>query len=139
VHPAGVAVPSAVLAAGIVLFTFVESATIQGVPPPGRSGPGLVSAATPRTDQPRHRLHPRQPGQPALPSSPGQNARSLTCSLVQIDSALTMPTAVPPAGPGRGPQASRKPSSRMSGGGLMCAVKQLPSAAAAARSGGADQ
>jgi hypothetical protein len=80
------------------------------------------------------RVHPA-----GVAGSPGQNARSLTCSLVQIDSALTMPAAVPPAGPGRGPQASRKPSSRMSGGGLMCAVKQLPSAAAAARSGGADQ
>src|SRR5439155_10453876 len=40
VHPAGVAVPGAVLAAGIVLFTFVESATVRAGPPPGGSGPG---------------------------------------------------------------------------------------------------
>src|SRR5437763_14600089 len=32
VHPAGVAVPGVVLAAGLVLFTFVESATMRAVP-----------------------------------------------------------------------------------------------------------
>src|SRR5439155_9420807 len=56
VHPAGVAVPGAVLAAGIVLFTFVESATLRAVPPPGGSGPGPVPAARPGTGQPDHRL-----------------------------------------------------------------------------------
>src|SRR5437763_10295065 len=40
VHPAGVAVPGVVLATGIVLFTFVESATLRAGPPPGGSGPG---------------------------------------------------------------------------------------------------
>src|SRR4029077_16939322 len=62
VHPAGVAVPGAVLAAGIVLFTLVESATMRVVPPPGGSGPGSVSAARPGAGQPHHRLQPRQPG-----------------------------------------------------------------------------
>ncbi len=140
VHPAGVAVPSAVLATGIVLFTFVQSASMRVVPPPGGSGPGSVCAA--RTDQPHHRLRPCQPGPPglpALPSSPGQNARSLTGGLEQIASPL--PAAVPPAGPGRAPQASRNRSSRLPGGGPACDVNQVPSpaATAAAGSGGADR
>jgi LysM repeat protein len=143
VHPAGVAVPIAVLATGIVLFTFVKSATIRVVPPPGASGPGSVYAARPGTDQPHHRLRPRQPGPPgapAMPGSPGQNARSRTCSREQIFSPLPVP-AVPPAGPGRAPQASRNRSSRLPGGALVCDVTQVPSsaAAAAAGSGGAGQ
>jgi LysM repeat protein len=144
VHPVGVAVPSAVLATGIVLFTFVKSATVRVVPPPGGSGPGSVCAARPSTDQPHHRLQPRQPGPPgapALPSSPGQNGRSLTSSLEQIAPPLPVPAAVPPAGPGRVPPASRNPSSRLPGGGRVCDVKQVPSSAAtaAAGSGGADR
>ena len=128
VHPAGVAVPGVVLAAGIVLFTFVESATMRAVPPPGGSGPGSVSAARPGTGQPDHRLRPRQPGppgQPARPGSPGRNARSLACSLEQMAP----------------PRASRNPSSRRPGGGLACDVTRVPSSAppAAAGSGGADQ
>jgi hypothetical protein len=143
VHPAGVAVPSAVLAAGIVLFTFVESATIGVVPPPGGSGPGPVYAARPGTGPPYHRLRPRQPGPPgapALPGSPGQDARCLAGSLEQIASPLPVPAVVPPAGPGRAPRASRNPSSRLPGG-LVCDVKQVPSSAAtaAAGSGGAGQ
>jgi LysM repeat protein len=142
VHPAGVAVPSAVLATGIVLFTFVKSATIRVVPPPGGSGPGSVHAA--RTGQPHHCLRPRQPGPPGLPVLPsarGQNARSLTGGLGQIASPLPVPAAVPPAGAGRALQASRNPSSRLPGGGLMCDARQVPSsaAAAAAGSGGAGQ
>jgi LysM repeat protein len=124
VHPVGVAVPSAVLATGIVLFTFVKSATIRVVPPPGGSGPGSVCAA--RTDQPHHRLQPCQPGHPALPSSPRQNARSLTGGLEQTASPLPVPAAVPPAGPGQASQASRNPSSRLSGDDLMCDVRQVP-------------
>jgi hypothetical protein len=141
VHPAGVAVPCALLVTGIVLFTFVTSATIRVVPPPGRSGPGSVRAARPRTDQPHHRLQPRQPGQPARPSTPGQNARCLTGSLEQIASPLRVPAAAPRAGSGQAPQASRDPSARLPGGGLVCDVKQVPSSAAtaAAASGGADQ
>jgi hypothetical protein len=141
VHPVGVAVPSAVLATGIVLFTFVKSATIRVVPPPGGSGPGSVYAPRPSTDQPHHRLQPRQPGPPALPSSPGQNGRSLTCSRQQIPPPLPVSAAVPPAGPGRAPRASRNPSSRLPGAGLVCDVKQVPSSAAtaAAGSGGAGQ
>ena len=144
VHPAGVAVPGAVLAAGIVLFTFVESATVRAGPPPGGSGPGPVSAARPGTGQPPHRLRPRQPGppgQPALPGRPGRNARSLACSLEQMAPPLPVPAAVPPAGPGRVPQASRNPSSRLPAGGLACDVTRMPSSAAtaAAGSGGADQ
>jgi hypothetical protein len=135
-------VPSAVLATGIVLFTFVKSATIRVVPPPGGSGPGSVHAARPGTDQPHHRLQPRQPGPPglpALPSSPGQNGRSLASSPEQV--APPLPAAVPRAGPGRVPRASRNPSSRPPGGGLVCDVKQVPSSAAtaAARGGGAGQ
>jgi len=144
VHPAGVAVPGAVLAAGIVLFTFVESATVRAGPPPGGSGPGPVSAARPGTGQPPHRLRPRQPGppgQPALPGRPGRNARSLACSLEQMAPPLPVPAAVPPAGPGRVPQASRNPSSRLPAGGLACDVTRMPSSAATAAggSGGADQ
>jgi hypothetical protein len=139
VHPAGVAVPSAVLVTGIVLFTFVT--TMRVVPPPGRSGPGSVRAARPGTGQPHHRLQPRQPGQPGLPSSPGQNARCLTGSLEQFASSLPVPAAASPAGSGPAPQASRNPSSRLPGGGLVCAVKRVPpsAATAAAASGGADQ
>jgi LysM repeat protein len=144
VHPAGVAVPSAVLATGIVLFTLVKSATVRVVPPPGGSGPGSVYAARPSTGQPHPALQPRkpgQPGQPALPSRPGQNARSLIGSWEQIASPLPMPAAVPPASPGRAPQACRNPSSRLPGGGPARDVRQVPSSAAtaAAGSGGADQ
>ncbi len=153
VHPVGVAVPSAVLATGIVLFTFVNSAAIRVVPPPGGSGPGSVYAARPGTGQPRHRVRPRQPGLPglpALPGSPGQNARSLTGSPGQNARSLTgsleqtaspLPAGVPPAGPGRAPQASRNLSSPLPGGGLVCDARQVPSSAAtaAAASGGAGQ
>jgi LysM repeat protein len=143
VHPAGVAVPGVVLVTGIVLFTFVESATMRVVPPPGGSGPGSVSAARPGAGQPHHRLQPRQPGppgQPALPGRPGRNARSLACSLEQIAPPLPVPAEVPPASPGRVPQASRNPSSRLPGGGPACDVTRMPSSAAtAAGSRGADQ
>jgi 3D (Asp-Asp-Asp) domain-containing protein len=142
VHPVGVAVPSAVLATGIVLFTFVKSAAIRVVPPPGGSGPGSVCAA--RTDQPHHRLHSRQPGRPglpALPSRPGQNAGSLTGSLGQIAPPLLVPAAAPQAGPGRASRANWNPSSPLPGGGLVCDAKQVPSSAATAVAGsrGADQ
>jgi nucleoid-associated protein YgaU len=140
VHPAGVAVPCVVLAAGIVLFTLVKSAT---VPPPGGSGPGSVSAVRPGTGQPQHRLRlrpPGPPGQPALPGGPGQDARRLTCRPERIAPPLPVPAAVSPAGPGRAPQASRNQSSRLSGG-QVCEVRQMLSsaAAAAAGSGGAGQ
>src|SRR5439155_5476768 len=143
VHPAGVAVPGVVLAAGIVLFTFVESATMRAGPPPGGSGPGPVSAARPGTGQPPHRLRPRQPGppgQPALPGSPGRNARSLPCSLEQMAPPRPGRAGVPPAGPGRGPRASRNPSSRLPGVGLAGDVTRVPSSAATAAAGrrGAD-
>jgi LysM repeat protein len=143
VHPVGVAVPSAVLATGIVLFTFVKSATIRVVPLPGGSGPGSVCAA--KTDQPDHRFQPRQPGlpgRPALRSSPGRNVRSLTGTLEQIAPPLPVSAAVPAAGPGRASRASRpNPSSSLPGGGLVCDGKQVPSPAATATagSGGADQ
>jgi hypothetical protein len=132
-------VPSAVLAAGIVLFTFVESAT--AVPPPGGSRPGSVSTAGPGTDQRHYRLRPRPPGQPALRGSPGQDARSLTCSQEQNAPLLPVQAAVPLAGPRRARQASRNRAARLSGGGLACDVKQVPSsvATAVAGSGGADQ
>ena len=144
VHPAGVAVPGVVLVTGIVLFTFVESATMRVVPPPGGSGPGSVSAARPGTGQPHHRLQLRQPGRPgrsARPGSPGQDARSLTCGLGQIAQPLPVLAAVPPTGPGRASRASRYPSSRLPGGGLACDVTRVPSSAAtaAAGSGGADR
>jgi nucleoid-associated protein YgaU len=144
VHPAGVAVPGVVLATGIVLCTFVESATMRVVPPPGGSGAGSVSAARPGTGQPHHRLQPRQPGppgQPARPGSPGRNARSLACSLEQMAPPPTRRAEVPLAGPGRGPRASRNPSSRLPGGGLACDVTPVPSSAAPAVAGseGADQ
>jgi LysM repeat protein len=144
VHPVGVAVPSAVLATGIVLFTFVKSATIRVVPPPGGSGAGSVYAARPSTGQPHHRLEPPQPGlpgRPALPGSPGQIARSLTCGLEQIALPLPVPAAVPAASPGGVPRASRNPSSRLPGGGLVCDASQVPSSAAPAAegSGGAGQ
>jgi nucleoid-associated protein YgaU len=74
VHPAGVAVPCAVLAAGIVLFTFVESATVRVVPP-GGSG--------------HHRVQPRQPGPPALSGGPGRNARSAVRYVVQPGDTLS--------------------------------------------------
>jgi hypothetical protein len=140
VHPAGDAVPCVVLAAGIVLFTLVTSAT---VPPPGGSGPGSVSAVRPGTGQPQHRLRlrpPGPPGQPALPGGPGQDARRLTCRPERIAPPLPVPAAVSPAGPGRAPQASRNQSSRLSGG-QVCEVRQMLSsaAAAAAGSGGAGQ
>jgi LysM repeat protein len=143
-HPAGVAVPGAVLAAGIVLFTFVESATVRAGPPPGRSGPGPVSAARPGTGQPHQPLQPRPPGPPGapeLPGSPGQDARSLTCGPEQIAAPLPVLAAGPPAGPGRAPRATRPPSSPRPGGGLACDARQVPSPAApaAAGSGGADQ
>jgi LysM repeat protein len=139
VHPAGVAVPSAILATGIVLFTLVKSAT---VPPPSGSGPGSVSAARPGTGPPHHRPQLRQPGPPGQPArlgSPGQDAQSLTCRLEQI--APPMPAAASPAGPGRAPQGSRSPSSRLPGAVLACDVTQVSSSAATAAggSGGADQ
>jgi hypothetical protein len=138
VHPAGVAVPSAVLATGIVLFTFVKFATMPVVPPPGGSGPGSVHA--PSGCQSHHCLQPRQPrltGQPALPAGPGQNARGLTGSMKQM--APPLPAAVRPAGPGRAPRANRDPSSHPPGCGLACDAKRVPSSAAtaAAGSGGA--
>jgi nucleoid-associated protein YgaU len=74
VHPAGVAVPCAVLAAGIVLFTFVESAAIRVVPP-GGSG--------------HHRVQPRQAGSPALPGGPGRNARPAVRYVVQAGDTLS--------------------------------------------------
>jgi LysM repeat protein len=125
VHPAGVAVPSAVLVTGIVLFTFAESATMRVVPPPAGSGPGSVSAVRPGTGQPHPRLQPRPPGPPALPGRPGRDARSLTCSAGQIAP----------------PQPGRTPSSPLPGGGLACAARQVPSSAAtaAAASRRADQ
>ena len=134
VHPVGVAVPSAVLATGIVLFTFVTSATVR-VPPAGGSGPGSVAAAGPGAGQPQHGLRSRQPGPPALPGSPGQNARSLAGGAGQIAPLPPVPAAVPPAGPGRGPRASRDPSSRLPGGGLVCDAGQVPSSAATAGAG----
>jgi len=141
VHPVGVAVPSAVLATGIVLFTFVKSATMRVVPPPGGSGPGSVYAARPGTDQPHQRLRPRQPrppSLPALPSSPGQNGLCLTGGPEQIaPPPPPAPAAVPPPGPRRAPQASRNPSSRLPDAGLMCDARQMPSAAAG--SGGVGQ
>jgi LysM repeat protein len=128
VHPVGVAVPSVVLAVGIVLFTFVESATVR-VAPPGGSGSGPVDAARPSTGQSHHCLQPRQPGQPALPGS-----------LEQVASPLPVRAAVLPAGSGREPRASLNPSSRLPGGGLACDAGQVPwSVTAAARSGGAGQ
>jgi len=144
VHPAGVAVPGVVLVTGIVLFTFVESATMRVVPPPGGSGPGSVSAARPGPGQPHHRLQPRQPGppgQPALSGSPGRDARSLACSLERMAPPRPVPAGIPPAGPGRVPRPSRNPSSRQPGAGLACDVTRAPSSAApaAAGSGGADQ
>jgi len=141
VHPAGVAVPGVVLAAGIVLFTFVESATVRAGPPPGGSGPGLVSAARAGTGQSPHRLRPGPPGQPALPGRAGRNARSLACGLEQMAPPLPVAAAVPPAGPGRVPRASRNPSSRLPAGGLACDVTWMPLSAATAAAGsrGADQ
>jgi nucleoid-associated protein YgaU len=144
VHPAGVAVPGVVLVTGLVLFTFVESATMRVVPPPGGSGPGSVAAARPGAGQPQHRLQPRQPrppGQPALPGSPGRDARSLACGPEQMAPPRPVPAGVPPAGPGRGPRPSRDPSSRQSGAGLACDVTRAPSSAApaAAGNGGAEQ
>jgi hypothetical protein len=118
VHPAGVAVPSAVLAAGIVLFTFVESATIRAAPP-GGSGPGSVPAA--RVSQPYPDHQPRQPAlpvQPALPGSACRSGRSLTGRLEPIASPLPVPAAVFPAAPGRVPQASPNPSSHLPDGSL---------------------
>jgi LysM repeat protein len=144
VHPAGVAVPGMVLAAGVVLFTFVESATVRAGPPPGGSGPGPVSVARPGTGQPHHRLQPRQPGppgQPALPGSPGRDVRGLACGLEQLAPPLPVLAGVPPAGPGRVPRASRNPSSRLPGAGLACDVTRVPSSAATAAAGsrGADR
>jgi nucleoid-associated protein YgaU len=144
VHPAGVAVPGVVLVTGLVLFTFVESATMRVVPPPGGSGPASVSAARPGAGQRHHRLQPRQPGppgQPALSGSPGRDARSLACSLERMAPPRPVSAGVPSAGPGRGPRASRNPSSRQPGAGLACDVTRVPSSAApaAAGSGGADQ
>jgi LysM repeat protein len=129
VHPVGVAVPSAVLVTGIVLFTFVNSATIRVVPPPGGSGRGSVCAAGRIADQPPHRLQPRQPGppgQPALLSGPEQSTWSLTSILEQVVLLRPVSVAAPLAGPGRAPQASRNPSSRLPGGGLVCNAKQVP-------------
>jgi LysM repeat protein len=126
VHPAGIAVPSAVLAAGIVLFTFVESATIRDAPT-GGSGPGSVDAARPSTGQPRHCLQPRQPGPSGQPALPG--------SLEQAASPLLGRPAVPPAGSGRQPRASRKPSSRLPGSGVSCDARQVPWPAAPAPAG----
>lgn len=139
VHPMGLAVPCVVLAAGIVLFTFVESAAVRVVPPAGGPGSGRVSAARPGAGQPRHRLQPRQPGQPAPPGSPGRSARSLACSLEPIAAPLPGLAAVPPAGPGREPRPGRNPSSRPPTGGSACEVAWVPSfaATAAAGSGGA--
>jgi LysM repeat protein len=138
VHPAGVAVPSVVLVAGIVLFTFVRSAAMRVVPPPGGSGPGPVYAARPGTGQPPHRHQPRQPGpsgQHALPGSGWQDAWSLTCSLEQIAPPLPVLAAVSPAGPGRAPRTSRNPSSLLPGAGPVCDVQQAPSSAATAAAG----
>jgi len=144
VHPAGVAVPSAVLATGIVLFTLVESATMWAGPPPGGSGSGSLSAARPGTGRPHHRLQPRQPGppgQPALPGSPGHDARGLTGSVEQVAPPEPVRAAVPPAGSGREPRAWRDRSSRLPGGGLVRDIRQVPSSAAAAAAGsrGADR
>ena len=130
VHPAAVAVPSAVLATGIVLFTLVNSATVRVVPPPGVSGPGSVYAARPGTGQPHHSLQPRRPGQPALPGS-----------RVRIASPMPMPSAVPWARRGRASQEGRNLLSHLPGGGLVRDVRQVPwsAATAAAGSRGADQ
>lgn len=138
-HPMGAAVPCVVLAAGIVLFTFVESAAVRVVPPPGGHGPGWTSAARPGTGRAHHRLRPRRPGQPVLPGSPGRNARSVACSLAQIALPRPVLAAVCPAGSGREPRAGRNPSPRPPGGGLACEVARMPSSAvtAAAGSGGA--
>src|ERR1700736_5160386 len=63
-HPAGVAVPSAVLATAIVLFTLVTSVTIRVIPPPSAFGSRSAQAATPSTGQPRYQIQPQRPVQP---------------------------------------------------------------------------
>ena len=98
VHPVGVAVPSVVLATGIVLFTFVQSAAIPGVAPPGGPGPSSGSAAVPSTGQ---------PGQLALPSSPGLHARSQPAAGSRLPRPCRCRPQYPPPSPGRATQASR--------------------------------
>jgi hypothetical protein len=143
-HPAGVAVPSAVLAAAIVLFTFVTSVTIRVIPPPSAFGSGSAQAATPSTGQPRYQIQPQRPVQPVevvqpvqaiqpgQTSNPGQDARSLTGSLEQIVSPLPVSPAAPPPAPGQAPAGIRNPSSSQSGGVPVCDVRHAPSSAATA-------
>ena len=148
VHPAGFAVPSAVLVTAVVLFTLVTSIAIRVIPP-GASGPGSAQAVSPSTGRLRHLVRPEQPvrlvraGQPgvtgspgqnarSLTSSPGQHARSLTGSLQRIGSPLLISAAAPPPAPGRAPGGIRNPSSSPSGGGPVSAVKQAVSSAATA-------
>jgi hypothetical protein len=160
VHPAGFAVPTAVLVTAVVLFTFVTSIAVRVIPPPSSSGSGSAQAVSPSTGQLRHRVQPERrvqpvragqlgvtgnPGQNArsltgshgqnarsLTGSPGRNARSLTGSLRQSASALPISAAAPPPALGRGPGGIQNPSSSPSGGGTVSDVTQATSSAAAA-------
>src|SRR5580704_17175366 len=83
-HPAGFAVPSAVVATAIVLFTFVTSVIVPAMAP-HLFGAGSPPAIQPSTDQPRHRVQPQPvttgpPILPGLPSSLGRSAPRLTGS-----------------------------------------------------------
>jgi hypothetical protein len=103
-HPAGVAVPSAVVATAIVLFTFVTSVIVPALSP-GLFGVGSPPAIQPGTDQPRHRIQPQPvltgpPILPSLRSSLGGSAPKLTGRAPQPSSSLPTSAAAPSPGSG---------------------------------------
>jgi hypothetical protein len=76
-HPAGVAVPSAVIAVAVAFVTFLTAVVVRVIPP-NLFGSGSPPIIQPSASQPRHRLHqePVVAGPPMLRHSGGSQAHS---------------------------------------------------------------
>jgi len=98
-HPAGFAVPSAVIAVAVAFVTFVTAVALRVIPP-NLFGTGSPPIIQPSTSQPRHRPH-QQPvlaGPPILGLSGGSRRHGSTGSHEQgpgSDGANATPMALP--------------------------------------------
>src|SRR5579862_7239515 len=98
-HPAGFAVPSAVIAVAVAFVTFVTAVALRVIPP-NLFGTGSPPIIQPSTSQPRHRPH-QQPvlaGPPILGLSGGSRRHGSTGSHEQgpgSDGANATPIALP--------------------------------------------
>jgi hypothetical protein len=97
-HPAGFAVPSAVIAVAVTFVTFVTALVLRVIPP-NLFGTGSPPISQPSTSQPRHRPH-QQPvlaGPPILGPSGGSRRHGSTGNHEQgpeSDGASAMPIAL---------------------------------------------